>query len=377
MELSSTTFMLIAGGVLLAVLVSVLWRKPQLPDSVSLGSAAAIVLVVLIGVAAMVSLLHETGPSSGAVYYPTGNVIALVAVMGALGGLLAAHTQGDRGLVWPHKRGGDTPSYEFGIIGDILLGVGGAIVVFVTVPGEPAAKIAESSTEMLRFLAFAVIGGFGARALLEQTLSQRVAAARRDAEEAKRAVAETKAREQRGAEALKRVQSQLSGNTQSTAEEFVALFRDLPPDVPPVLFQRAKQFRSESRRSNKRAEIPNVLPVMQALQTLTIGAPEHELAAEIAYVAFDREPPDYAEALRWIERAITLRGAASTDVYRYEIIEAVSLVHAAQANPADAALEARALKALNGLKARQLRIEGDHHRALVNGWSGPKGGPTF
>lgn len=371
----------IGGLVVLAVVCAgVLWwtwalEKPVVPG-LSLGSAAAVVLLMLAGLTAMVSLLQAAGPADGPAPYPTAKSVALVAVMGALGGLLAAHTQTERGLVWPYRREGTTPSYEFGILGDILLGVGGAIVVFVTVPGEPAAKIAESPTEMLRFLAFAVIGGFGARALLEQTLAQRVAAARRDAEEAKRAVAEAKAREQRGAEALKRVQSQISGNTQTTAEEFVALFRDLPPDVPPVIFQRAKQFRSDSRRSNKRAEIPNVLPIMQALETLKIGAPQHELAAEIAYVAFDRMPPDYAEALRWIERAIALRGAASTEVFRYEIIEAVSLVALAQRAPGDAELRARARKALAALKERGLTIEGDHHRQLVERWKPEEARPT-
>lgn len=308
MALSSTTVVLVAALVLVAVVVWTLWRNPQLPGNVSLGSLAGVLLVVLGGVVAMALLLQESGPLQGRVWYPTGNVVAMVSIMGALGGLLAAHTQGDRGLVWPYRHEGDTPRYEFGVLGDILLGVAGGIVVFVTVPGDPAAVITERSTEMLRFLALPVIGGFGARTLLQKAVDARVGALEEETEKLKRDREATR----KGDEARKRVQEYLAATGEKELDQATlrALLQDADESALLDIFEQVKDFRQSREDKKNLADLPRALPVLEALRGPR-GPKDHLIDAQIAFIIAKKEPkaPE-AEVIAALDRAIASAGSA-------------------------------------------------------------------
>lgn len=308
MALSSTTVVVVAALVLVAVVVWTLWRNPQLPGNVSLGSLAGVLLVVLGGVVAMALLLQESGPLQGRVWYPTGNVVAMVSIMGALGGLLAAHTQGDRGLVWPYRHEGDTPRYEFGVLGDILLGVAGGIVVFVTVPGDPAAVITERSTEMLRFLALPVIGGFGARTLLQKAVDARVGALEEETEKLKRDREATR----KGDEARKRVQEYLAATGEKDLDQATlrTLFEDADETALLDIFEQVKNFRQSREDKRNLADLPRALPVLEALRGPR-GPKDHLIDAQIAFIIAKKEPkaPE-AEVIAALDRAIASAGSA-------------------------------------------------------------------
>lgn len=335
MALSSATYVLIIAALLAAVVVWTLWRNPQVPGNVSLGSLAGVLLVVLAGVVAMARLLNETGPSTGVVYYPTGNVVAMVAIMGALGGLLAAHTQGDRGLVWPYHYEGDKPRYEFGVLGDILLGVAGGIVVFVTVPGDPAGVITERATEMLRFLALPVIGGFGARTLLQKAVDARVGALEEETEKLKR----DREAARKGDEARKRVQEYLAATGTADLDQAAlqTLLQDADEGALLDIFEQVKDFRQSREDKRNFADLGRAVPVLEALRG-SRGPKDHLIDAQIAFIIAKKEPkaPE-AEVIAALDRAIASAGDAGGR--RDAVLHLLRLIAVSRQAPPDPARE--------------------------------------
>jgi hypothetical protein len=364
MALSSTTVVLVAALVLVAVVVWTLWRNPQLPGNVSLGSLAGVLLVVLGGIVAMALLLRESGPLHGQVWYPTGNVVAMVAIMGALGGVLAAHTQGDRGLVWPYRHAGDTPRYEFGILGDILLGVAGGIVVFVTVPGDPAAVITERATEMLRFLALPVIGGFGARTLLQKAVDARVGALEEETEKLKR----DRQAKQAGDEARKQVQEYLAATGERTLDQaaLAALFREADESALLDIFEQVKNFRQSREDKSNFADLGRAIPVLEALRG-TRGPKDHLIDAQIAFIIAKKEPKaSSGEVIAALDKAIA--SAASAGGKRDAVLHLLRLIAIGTASPPDPALEKTAIADAEIAKAAGLRPKDAPDLAAVNAY---------
>jgi hypothetical protein len=371
MALSSTTVVLVSALVLVAVVVWALWRNPQLPGNVSLGSLAGVLLVVLGGIVAMALLLRESGPLHGQVWYPTGNVVAMVAIMGALGGVLAAHTQGDRGLVWPYRHAGETPRYEFGILGDILLGVAGGIVVFVTVPGDPAAVITERATEMLRFLALPVIGGFGARTLLQKAVDARVGALEEETEKLKR----DRQAKQAGDEARKLVQEYLAATGETALDQaaLATLFRESDESALLDVFEQVKDFRQSREDKRNFSDLGRAVPVLEALRG-TRGPKDHLIDAQIAFIIAKKEPKaSSAEVVAALDRAIA--SAASAGGKRDAVLHLLRLIAISTASPPDPALEKTAIADGEIAKAAGLRPKDAPDLAAVNAYlarHGPK-----
>lgn len=371
MALSLTNLALIMTIVLIAVIVWTLWRNPQLPGNVSLGSLAGVLLVVLGGIVAMALLLRESGPLHAQVWYPTGNVVAMVAIMGALGGVLAAHTQGDRGLVWPYRHAGETPRYEFGILGDILLGVAGGIVVFVTVPGDPAAVITERATEMLRFLALPVIGGFGARTLLQKAVDARVGALEEETERLKR----DRQAKQQGDEARKRVQEYLAATGEKDLDQagLRGLLEDADESALLDIFDQVKDFRQSREDKGNFADLGRAIPVLEALRGPR-GPKDHLIDSQIAFITAKKEPkapPE--EVIAALDKAIA--SAASVGGKRDAVLHLLRLIAIAKKAPADPVLQQTAIEDAQITRAAGLRPKDEADLKAVNAFLAAHG-PT-
>lgn len=321
--------------------------------------AAALLLVILLPVSALANA-SQGDVKIGSWFLP------LYLACGALGALVAAHRDPERGFVLPHRRPEARWSWDAGFLGDAVLGIAGAIAILLIVPGKPEVGW---TIEGIRTLALAVIGGYGARAVLEAALSSRLARVETETREILR-------RRKRAEEAKRAVQSHLEGTQKFTAQEFVARFTDLPADAPLDLFRMADQKRSDWRKAGRRAEIARVLPILEALERAAGDTvPKADLQAAIAMAHFDKEDPDFAEALRRIEKAIEY---ASAKPVKYDVIRAVSLVMLAKERQDDAKLVDEAIKALKLLAATGGWIENETYRNEVNAFATEKAlGITF
>ncbi|MCS6853187.1 MAG: hypothetical protein NZ523_00315 [Elioraea sp.] len=315
---------------------------------------SAILALVLLPAAARA----ETA-AGGVVSHPA--FLFLYVVCGALGGLVAAHRDPERGFVLPHRRPASGSSWDAGFVGDALLGMAGAIAILLIVPGKPDVGF---TFDGLRTMALAVIGGYGARAVLEAALSSRLAKVESETRDMLR-------KRKRAEEAKRAVQSHLEGSQPLSVDDFVALFTDLPADGPLDLFRMADQKRSDWRKAGRRAEIVCVLPILQALErTAADTVPKADLQAAIAMVHFDKSPPDFTESLGRINRAIEL---AKETPLKYEIIRAVSLVMLAKDRMNDTPLVEQATEAIRSLKAKGGWIENEQYREAVNAFAKARG----
>ena len=121
-------------------------------------------------------------------------LVVLFPLFGGIGALAAAHRDPERGFVLPHRLAGDRPAYDAGFVGDFLHGAAGAIAILLIVPGDFGGA---NPINALRALVLAVIGGYGARAILEAALTSRLA----------RVEQATKAAKEEEAEALRALQA--------------------------------------------------------------------------------------------------------------------------------------------------------------------------
>jgi hypothetical protein len=85
----------------------------------------------------------------------------LIVIAGAFGGLL--YSIQNRKLNLPSYNS-KTKEIELGVIADCLMGVGGALVVFLIVPGGA------TQLQLLELCATSIIGGYGGRSLIDQAL---------------------------------------------------------------------------------------------------------------------------------------------------------------------------------------------------------------
>lgn len=112
--------------------------------------------------------------------------LILLGVSGALGGLLYSiiASKGEFGLCYYKKEGSER--LTLGALGDMVVGIGGALGVFFVLAGT--IKLDAAADNVLRVLGLGVVSGYGARRLMkamEERLSQ--ALAQQAAEESKKA----------------------------------------------------------------------------------------------------------------------------------------------------------------------------------------------
>jgi hypothetical protein len=306
-------------------------------------------------------------------------MVVLYVLLGGFGALAAAHRAKDRNFVLPHRiketEGDARPIYDAGFIGDFAVGMAGAIAIVLIVPGN-LAFTPSPVTEFLRTLALGLVGGYGARAVLDAALKARLDQAERAAEEAKREAESLAERRRRASAAKLALQSHLEGTAPQTQEAFEALFRTLPSDGPNDLFQIADQFRSRMRRDGRRGEIPKALPALLAIEAVAPrdSVSPAELHASIAMVYFDQAQPDFEKALARIGQAIE---AAQRKPAKYLIIQAVSLTMLALRQGASPEAKEKAKAALVELHAAGGWIENAEYRARVNAFCKANGLAEF
>ncbi len=352
-------FLLVVFGALVIVAL-IIWdnvqRRTELPGpKMFLTVLGALAVGGLIGFGAKEGIgLTGTIPAEGPA------LLMLFPALGGLAAIAAAHRDKDRGFVWPHRLDPQRPVYDIGFLGDFLVGCFGAIAIMLIVPGAPSFF---TTWDKMRALALAVIGGYGARAVLDAALKTRLAQAEKTAATAREEAAELARRRARADAAKRAVQSHLEGTERRTEAEFEALFRDLPADGPGELFRLADEKRSGWRRVGRSDEIAAVLPVFIALERIDTTIPPAELQAAIAMTYFDKTPPEFDKALARIDRAIAL---AKETPRKYLIIRAVSLALLAAEGKAEVGEAAAALKELSAVGGW---IENAEYRKKVNAFA--------
>lgn len=252
---------------------------------------------------------------------PLGSLMDLIviAMAGSFGGFIYSLQNGVLSL--PHREG--EHGVNLGFFANLLFGIAGAIIIFLIVPGSFNFDFHNSfSTDFIKSIATAVLGGYGGLALINNVFSKTLNT------EIKQAIEQTVQEQQQVDEQVFQVAEQFfSGNTTNLDERNLSeTLKKASPTAKVVLQNMARDVRTQNWRDNK-TQMERAIPVFKALETTDRGD-THGLSAQLAFALKERATPDYQGALDNLNKAINLRNKENTTGFGfYEFNRAVCLIN--------------------------------------------------
>lgn len=237
----------------------------------------------------------------------------LIALFGAFGGFL----YGTRlsALTFPHRKP-DSHALHLGFINDLLVGIGGAIVIFLIVPGtfefDPTKPV-----EFLRGIATAFLGGYGGYALIDKVLNQKLKEIEEKMEEEK-VQSRTEAQLKEWIDSYLREESEkLPKNTDEIAKqireaslktqtEILTAAQDARKNAF-IKFVRQPDAKKPEAEREYQQYVEKVFFLFEALANIPDADKYHRIYGQLAFACKGKLEADYRRALDNIEKAIATR----------------------------------------------------------------------
>ena len=196
----------------------------------------------------------------------------------------------------------------------LLQGSAGAIIIFTLAPVDPniiQITANEEAQTFVRLIALALIGGYAGGSLLETSAGQYLRRVTTLEEKQKCLEEDTKRIEEQAVQALKAsnwAEEILRGLKLSpiNMKAFQKALRDGPVSTRYEIAHRADEIRRQSWKDDKES-LERSLVIFETLVRAD-ERPCHWWFASLAYCLKDKFEPDYAQALRYLNMAIELRG---------------------------------------------------------------------
>ncbi len=233
------------------------------------------------------------------------SMLFILATVGGIGGLLQGVQT--RGFVLPHRRG-DERVWEPGFLLDLVFGMAGALVIFLLVPGDMDFVVHEHKvSDTVKVLALALVGGYGAPAIIARALSTALNRLERrlDAHQEQAPI---------DAKAYELVDHQLSDTTGPVVpeEELGAAIKMASLPAREAIFQMAKDVRQKAwaKRGEKvkwkESLTGRTIAVFRALTETPEGDTRHRYHGQLGYALKDQDEPDWRGARDALHRAIEI-----------------------------------------------------------------------
>ncbi len=245
-----------------------------------------------------------------------------ISLAGAFGGMLYTFREGR--LVKPHQDPDQPDHYNLGWISDFLYGVAGAYVVFLLVPTDIGnAGVTDplgdsvSVLDQIRFVALALVGGYGGRSLVDRAL----ASLEKKIDQVQQATEKAAIEKETDARALEMVQRHL--DDEEEAQPLDQLKSKISASTHGVRFEIFKQARATRTATwkSKPLLMARTIPVFKALIDNDAGERFHRNHAQLGYALKDRGGTDSSDndwqgAHTQLDIAIRLRDEKAIDLRR-------------------------------------------------------------
>ena len=271
------------------------------------------------------SLLQQTttDPDPG-----PGIALLLVAMglFGAFGGVLYGIR--NQQFIWCHRSG--EHSWHPGCLGDAAYGAAGAFVIFIIMPGS---FDVDGDMQWVRFLAVALVGGYGGRALIDRALAETITGRRERQKRVEIDLDQIRRQSDRDALALSLVERQLShgdGDFPAPSEEELRqAVSEASPSARVKIFEAARDVRTAHwRPDGDKVLLERTIPVFQGLIEADRELRFHRNFGQLGYAYKDRAEPDWAEAEKYLSRAIEVRDKGGKQGFLlYELNRALCRMH--------------------------------------------------
>jgi len=264
----------------------------------------------------------------------------LIGFGGIVGGLLFGMR--DQRLTFPHRE--DQHTWNPGCLADILFGLAGGFVIFIIVPGS--FDYTAGGWETIQILALAGVGGYGGRALVEKLINEQIQTLEKNVQDLRK-------QDRSDAKVIKLLDQHLDRDPDTPHIPETELRRAISSassSTKVLIFDRARQFRKEVTAARQWDQLPQTIPVFEALIADDRDGKYHRNHAQLAFVLKDKPDPDWKRAEEELSRAIDIRDRQKEEGYvAYEFNRAICRIKLG--SPLDE-VKRDLDRALRGLKTR-------------------------
>lgn len=244
--------------------------------------------------------------------------LLIICLMGVFGGFIYSLQKGQ--MVLPHRE--NKNSINLGFIANCLFGIAGSIVIFMVIPGDFKFG-ALDTTQYVKFLATALLGGWGGLQIIERAFSNTLSSIERKMKEREEL-------EKLSAKTQEELSLYMNSSTSAriSEREIQDKLANCLPTTRSAILSEAQKVRSETWNSNK-PKMERTIPIFEALAD--VAAPEeqsHQTFGQLGFALKDQTNPNYMEAKDNLTKAINLRDLQrATGFVWYEFNRAICNIH--------------------------------------------------
>lgn len=233
----------------------------------------------------------------------------------------------DKKVVIPHME--DENTFHPGILSDSLFGLAGGLVIFLIVPGNFADPL--KGYELIKFIAVAIVGGYGGRALVEKVLSQQIKDLEADLQK-------VKGQSERDSNALALLDAYFDDDPDTRAvseKELRKAISKASHSFKLLTFEKARQFRRKALQDKIKGKKPNVthkvIPIFEALIACDTENMFYRNHGQLGYALKDKDVPDWDGAKKELTKAIEIRNKHKIQgFFDYEFNRAVCKINTSE-----------------------------------------------
>ena len=306
---------------------------------VFLGFLFAVITALLLSQGMLVTSTRNQLELFGSGWYVLRFPYSILVFAGALGGLLCSFLlEDDRMLEYPTWTN-DGRGLKFGFLGDLLVGIGGALIAYIVIPS--ALLVAPDSTRLaeatITIFVAGLIGGYGGEYVMKAAL-QRLSKRIDEAELTQEKLKYFERLDNLRSLAMRQIEAGLSPNEldalrqqlHQVATELGTMEQD---EITAIVNTAIDKRRVGARVKAYADSINRTIPIFEELCK---AQPEnHFWLAQLGSTYRDAIPARLDEAISCLDQSIALRDQdpSRNDAWRYEFDRVVALIQQAQSHP--------------------------------------------
>ncbi|MEZ4885367.1 MAG: hypothetical protein R3E32_11615 [Chitinophagales bacterium] len=225
-------------------------------------------------------------------------------------------------LILPYKSG--PHQYNPGCLADCLFGFLGTAVIFSVLP-LGLENLESHPTEIyfyIRLFGFAVLGGWGGKALIDSVLSTTV-------RQLQQKIEQKEQQEIQDAKTLEMTNEYLNSSTDVGVpnKSLLDAIENASPKTKVEILNDAKEVRSETWKDDK-GTMEKTIPIFESLAKATQEIDSHRVYGQLGFALKDQSNPDYEGAIKNLDKAIEVRDRNKVTGFSwYEFNRAMSKIY--------------------------------------------------
>jgi tetratricopeptide (TPR) repeat protein len=316
---------------------------------VILGFSFAVITALLLSQGKLANSTRDQLELFGSGWYVLRSPYSILVFAGSLGGLMCSFLLEDDMMLEYPAWTNDGRGLKFGFLGDLLVGIGGALIAYIVLPS--ALLVAPNSTTLVdatvTIFVAGLIGGYGGEYVMKAAL-QRLVKRIDEAEISQEKLKQFERLDDLRSLAMLQIEAGLSPEKlASFRQKLHQVATDLAPmnqDVIKEIFNAAIDTRRVGTRVKAYAETINrTIPILEEL--CDAQPSNHVWLAQLGASYRDALPARLDEAISCFDQAVALRDQDPdrTNAWRYEFDRVVALIQQVQSHPSGSSVGSQGL----------------------------------